>query len=127
MRTWGNSYYTEIKIRKDKLDKFDVLYYIYGHEIEGNNDWRTIAIIPTGGAEQIDKLFEQIKDFDSFGEVIRCIHNVCTHGGDCRDVVCDLDICRFATIDTKKYKYCGVCLTLMRDLEECIKPTQGGQ
>jgi len=108
-KTRGHSYYSETTLRQRKLGSYNipVLHYLRGFEAEGNNQWRSYVIIPTDPA-QIDKLFEKIRDFDTFDNVAKCLHEICLRGGDCggyRDaVICDLNI----------------CMTLMCDLQSCL-------
>jgi hypothetical protein len=113
-RSWGDRYYAEIRLVKSKLGSYEipVLVYIYGSEIEGNNNWRSIHIIPTK-SEQIDELMTRITDFDSFSEIVKCIHELCAHGGDCDKAICDLNICIG--------KYCSICMTLTCDMSQCTQ------
>ncbi len=108
-RTRGSRYYAETSIRRTKLGEYGIpaIHYLRGFEAEGNNQWRSYVIIPTDPS-QIDALFSRIKDFDTFADVAKCLHEICLRGGDCggyRDaVICDLNI----------------CMTLMCDLGQCI-------
>jgi hypothetical protein len=108
-RTRGSRYYSETSIRRSKLGEYGItaIHYLRGFEAEGNNQWRSYMIIPTDPS-QIDALWGRIKDFDTFGAVAKCLHEICLRGGDCggyRDaVICDLNI----------------CMTLMCDMSPCL-------
>ena len=113
-RSWGDRYYAETRLVKHRLGSYEIpaLIYIHGSEVEGNNNWKTINIIPTR-SEQIDELMAKIRDFDSFGEIIKCIHELCTRGGNCNTAVCDLNICTG--------RYCHICMTLTCDMSQCMQ------
>jgi hypothetical protein len=108
-KSWGRSYYSETTLSQRTLGSYNIpaLHYLRGWEVEGNNQWRSYMIIPTS-PEQIDAIFSKIKDFDTFDDVTKCLHEICLRGGDCggyRDaVICDLNI----------------CMTLMCNMSPCL-------
>jgi hypothetical protein len=73
-RSWFDRHYSEISLRRMKTrDGRDAVDVVWGHEGEGRSDWYWTIII----ADQIDQLFDIIRDYDTFKDVISRLYDGC--------------------------------------------------
>jgi hypothetical protein len=96
-RTWGDRQYRETTLRRVRLLKpykgiDTILVLTHGFEIEGRNHWRGVDIVSRNN-EDVDRLLSKIKDFDSFADVVSCLHNVCKEISTHNVVECDITAC----------------------------------
>jgi hypothetical protein len=97
LRRWGGWGYGESRLRRVKLLKpykgiDTILAYDYGYEGEGHNHWRGVDIVPKDSSH-VDMLMSKIRDFESFENVLECLHNTCREISTHNVVECDISAC----------------------------------
>jgi hypothetical protein len=97
LRTWSAWGYREKRLRKVKLRQpykgvDTVLAYDYGFEGEGRNHWRGVDIVPRDPSH-VGMLLSRIVDFDTFTNVLECLHNTCRKINTHNIVECDISAC----------------------------------
>jgi len=88
-RTWFTGHYGETEIRRIKTrDGKDAIDVTWGHQGEGKSDWFWCIILPD--PQQIDQLFSAVKDHETYGKIMRLLHDQCLAKNVNKRVECDL-------------------------------------
>jgi hypothetical protein len=101
MRSWMDRHYGESRIEKIVLSRpvqwrgrtvEVVLVYTRGSEGEGNNQWRSVDIVPRD-PQHIDTLLHKIVDFDAYHDAVTCLREMCKEMSYTNVVECDISPC----------------------------------
>ncbi len=89
-RTWFTRHYSETSLKRIKTkDGKNGIDVVWGHEGEGRSDWYWTIIVPPD-PQQIDLLFNAIKDHETYGKIISQLHNQCLSKNVNKRVECDI-------------------------------------
>ena len=89
-RTWFAMHFGETEIRRIKTkDGKDAIDVVWGSQGEGRSDWYWTIIVPPD-SRQIDRLFSEIKDYETFEKIISRLHSQCLSKNVNKRVDCDL-------------------------------------
>jgi hypothetical protein len=97
LRRWSAWGYAEKRLKKITLTRpykriDTILAFDYGFEGEGRSHWRGVDIVPKNPSH-VDALMTKIKDFDTFSQVISCLHDKCKDISTHNVVECDITAC----------------------------------
>jgi hypothetical protein len=89
-RTWFARHYNETALKRIKAkDGRDAVDVVWGHEGEGRSDFSWCIIVPPD-PQQIDQLFSAVKDHETYGKIMRLLHDQCLAKNVNKRVECDL-------------------------------------
>jgi hypothetical protein len=89
-RSWSGRLYSEVSMRRIKVkDGRDAIDIIWGSEGEGRSDWYWVIIVPPD-PQQIERLFEAVRDYDAFKNVFAKLYDACISKNVNKRVECDL-------------------------------------
>jgi hypothetical protein len=101
MQSWMDRHYWESRLERVVLSRpvqwkgrtVDVvLTYTRGSEGEGNNNWRSVDIVPHN-LQDIDALLHKIVDFDTYSNIVACLRETCKQMSYFNTVECDISPC----------------------------------
>jgi hypothetical protein len=101
MQSWMDRHYWESRLEKVVFsepvqwrgrDVHVVLVYTRGSEGEGRSQWRGVDIV-SRDPQHIDALLSRIADFDTYHDVVTCLHNTCKEMSYFNVVECDISPC----------------------------------